>query len=48
MIGDSPNFLTPIPLHPYRGALWGGQGGLYEGVDLMSLTPKCYMFLEKP
>ena len=39
-----------IPLDPYRGALFlgGGRGGLYEGGDLMSMTPKCDIFLESP
>ena len=28
--------------------MMGGRGGLSEGVDLMSLTPKCEFFWESP
>ena len=35
-----------IPLDPFRGALWGARVALNEGGDLMSMTPKCNMFLE--
>ena len=38
-----------IPIAPYGGPYGGGtRGGLNEGGDFMSLTPKCDMFLESP
>ena len=36
------------PLNPNRRGPRGGPGGLNKGGDLMSLTPKCDMFLEIP
>ena len=40
---------SPVtPLDPYKGGPMGGQGGMSEGGDIMSLTPKCDMFLESP
>ena len=44
-------YLTPQPHTPpdsYRGVPMGGPGGLNEGGDLKSLTPKCDMLLEIP
>ena len=41
-----PSSLTP--LNPYRGGPMGARGGMSEGGDIMSLTPKCDMFLESP
>ena len=48
MLQESPDPLPFIPLDPFRGALWGARGFLYEGVDLLSMTPKCDMFLGSP
>ena len=48
-LGESPD--PPYPLPPYipiGGGPMGGQGGMSEGGDIMSLTPKCDMFLESP
>ena len=36
------------PLDPYRGPYGGAKGVLYEGGYLMSLAPKCDMFLKSP
>ena len=49
-LGESPNPPDPLPPYtPIGGALWGGaRGGTHEGAGIMSLTPKCDMFLESP
>ena len=48
-LGESPNPPDPLPPWPLiGGALWGGQGGMKEGGDILSLNPKCDMFLESP
>ena len=41
--------LPLTPLYPYTGGPYGGaRGGMSEGGDIMSLTPKCDLFLESP
>ena len=47
MLRESSDPLTPYPPRPHIGEPYGGyQGGLNEGGDIMSLTPKLNMFLE--
>ena len=48
ILGEYPDPPIPYPLDLHRGGPMGGPGGLNEGDDLMSLTPKCDMFLEMP
>ena len=45
---EYPDPPTPYPLDPNKVGPMGGPGGLNEGGDFMSLTPKCDMFLEIP
>ena len=49
ILGESPDPPYHLPPQiPIGGALWGARGGLSEGGDIISPTPKCDMFLESP
>ena len=49
ILGEYPDPPIPNPPRPPLGGPYGGgPGGPNEGYDLMSLTPKCDIFLEMP